>query len=142
VKIRMTSAGGLVFDGGDVLVLRRTSGEWVMPKGKVEQGELPSAAAVREVTEETGLSVAVVSPVGTTSFHYTTKDGYRIDKLVHWFIMCCLDAQPRVSLRLEPTFAVARFLPPPDALSVLTYESDQALLRQALTRPAATPSPS
>jgi len=40
VKIRDTSAGGVVVRDGEVLVLRRKTGEWVMPKGKLEPGEL------------------------------------------------------------------------------------------------------
>ena len=40
--------------GPDFLVLR-AYGNWDFPKGQVEPGEEPLAAAVREVAEETGL---------------------------------------------------------------------------------------
>lgn len=50
---------------GAVLVIRRApgvflAGRWELPGGGVESGERPEAAAVREVGEETGLSVEIV----------------------------------------------------------------------------------
>lgn len=49
-----------------VLVGRRADGIplWVFAGGKVEQGETPAAAAVRETAEETGLVVDVVAEIG------------------------------------------------------------------------------
>lgn len=49
-----------------VLLARRidNSPPWVFPGGKVEPGESPEAAAVREVMEETGLAVRVTGPIG------------------------------------------------------------------------------
>lgn len=46
-------------ESGRILVVRTTylGGEWMLPGGRVERGETPHAAAVREVREETGLAV-------------------------------------------------------------------------------------
>jgi 8-oxo-dGTP diphosphatase len=53
-------------DGNEVLLTRRrASGEWVLPGGTVEAGEPPWDAAVREVSEETGLEIEVERLVGT-----------------------------------------------------------------------------
>ena len=47
-------------DGGRFLVVRPTySQEWMMPGGRVERGETPHAAAIRETREETGLDVVL-----------------------------------------------------------------------------------
>ncbi|HEU4879502.1 MAG TPA: NUDIX domain-containing protein, partial [Gemmatimonadaceae bacterium] len=55
-----TSAGGVVFrveDGQALyLVIRDSYQNWGFPKGHIEAEEAPSAAALREVSEETGLS--------------------------------------------------------------------------------------
>lgn len=50
------AAGGIVTnpDGAVLLMFRRR--RWDLPKGKIDEGETPEQAALREVTEETGLS--------------------------------------------------------------------------------------
>lgn len=56
---RMLSAGAVVFrrDGdGHRYLLLRAYRNWDFPKGMVEEGEDPLAAAIREVREETGIA--------------------------------------------------------------------------------------
>ena len=57
-------AGAVVRDAeGRLLLVRRgrppSAGLWSVPGGRVEAGETPAQAAVREVREETGLEVNV-----------------------------------------------------------------------------------
>jgi 8-oxo-dGTP diphosphatase len=58
----------IIVDGGKVLMARRRAKEgelsWVFPGGAIEAGESPEEAAVREVSEETGLKVEAVKPLG------------------------------------------------------------------------------
>lgn len=50
---------------GDVLLChRRDMDVWNLPGGKVEEGELPSEAVIRETVEETGLDVEIIRLVG------------------------------------------------------------------------------
>ena len=58
---RIEGANVFVTDGeGRILVVKPTySREWMLPGGRVERGETPHAAAVREAREETGLEVAL-----------------------------------------------------------------------------------
>ena len=58
---RIEGANVFVTDGeGRVLAVMPTySREWMLPGGRVERGETPHAAAVREAREETGLEVAL-----------------------------------------------------------------------------------
>jgi 8-oxo-dGTP diphosphatase len=57
-----------------VLVGRRVDGipPWAFIGGKVEPGETPAEAAVREVAEETGLAVEAVEPEIGHRIHPTT----------------------------------------------------------------------
>jgi len=57
---RETSAGGVVFRAPQgeeplFLLIRDSYRNWGFPKGHLESSEMPDAAALREVKEETGL---------------------------------------------------------------------------------------
>lgn len=60
---RHFTASAFVTDGArSLLLLHRTKHLWLPPGGHVEPDEPPAAAAIREVWEETGLHVEIVSP--------------------------------------------------------------------------------
>src|SRR5687768_13117678 len=58
---RVEGANVLATDGGGrILVVKPTyTREWMLPGGRVERGETPHGAAIRETREETGLDVAL-----------------------------------------------------------------------------------
>ncbi|WP_299952228.1 NUDIX domain-containing protein [uncultured Modestobacter sp.] len=61
--------GAVVHDGrGRLLLVRRahapSAGTWSVPGGRVEPGESEVEAVVRELAEETGLTVRPVRPLG------------------------------------------------------------------------------
>ena len=59
---------------------------WSLPKGHLEEGETPEAAAVREVEEETGIRGRVLAPLGVIDFWFVVEDR-RIHKTVHHFLL-------------------------------------------------------
>lgn len=79
-------AGGAVVArrGPEVLLVHRPKyDDWSFPKGKVDPGEHVTAAAVREVAEETGLHVRLGPPL--RSQHYTVRNGQSRDKRVDYW---------------------------------------------------------
>ncbi|MBR0825936.1 NUDIX hydrolase [Bradyrhizobium manausense] len=80
------AAGGIVLRRGAApliaVVRQRKRNEWVLPKGKLDDGETPKEAAHREVLEETGHDVAVHEFVGTLAY----QSGGR-SKIVHFWRM-------------------------------------------------------
>jgi 8-oxo-dGTP diphosphatase len=57
-----------------------------MPGGKVESGEEPAAAAVREIKEELGVKVAIIKSLGVSSFDFRgtpCKYHYFSAKIIH-----------------------------------------------------------
>jgi ADP-ribose pyrophosphatase YjhB (NUDIX family) len=66
--LRPSVAAIVTDEGGHVLLQRRSdNGQWGLPGGSVEIGESVSTAIVREVREETGLTVGVERLVGVYS---------------------------------------------------------------------------
>ena len=66
VETRQVVVGAAIVRDGRVLACRRTAplevaGRWELPGGKVEPGEAPEAALVREVREELGCDIAVTA---------------------------------------------------------------------------------
>lgn len=59
---------------------------WSLPKGTPDAGETLEQTALREVTEETGLAVRIVAPVGPIEYTFVQR-GVRIQKTVHYFLM-------------------------------------------------------
>jgi 8-oxo-dGTP pyrophosphatase MutT (NUDIX family) len=105
--------------GGRCGILRRRGasppapdGEWVLPKGDIEEGESNTDAAVREVQEETGLRVAATEPLGATQYRFTNESGSLVHKTVHWFLIECEGGDPAI----EPSFRQGRFVLPEEAL--------------------------
>jgi 8-oxo-dGTP diphosphatase len=80
------AAGGIVLRSGEtplIAVVRlRKRNEWVLPKGKLDDGEAPRDAAKREVVEETGHEVSVHEFLGTLVY----ESGGR-SKVVHYWRM-------------------------------------------------------
>ena len=92
---RTLVVAGLVVRDGKVLITQRTAAQalplqWELPGGKVEPGEAPVAALVRELFEEIGITVEV-GRVWDVLFH-----AYPAFDLVMIVYACrILDGEPR-----------------------------------------------
>lgn len=69
--------------------LRAHGGQWALPGGRVDPGETPEQAALRELEEELGLALAPESVLGCLD-DYPTRSGYVITPVV----AACLAATP------------------------------------------------
>lgn len=87
------AAGGIVQnDKKEVLFIYRL-GKWDLPKGKIEKGEKEEEAALREVTEETGVTgLQLKKKIGLT-YHVYDEFGKHFLKISHWYHMTCSSKQ-------------------------------------------------
>ena len=67
----ISSARSIVFKGHSVLVLSQENGhQYILPGGRLEQGESPLEALHREILEETGWTVTNLHHIGFMHLHH------------------------------------------------------------------------
>lgn len=91
-KIQEAAGGYVLNQKGQLLVFYRR-GSWDMPKGKIDPGETPEIAAVREVQEETGLVHVELHDFLQHTWHTFEHKGQRILKKTWWYRMETSDEQ-------------------------------------------------
>jgi 8-oxo-dGTP pyrophosphatase MutT (NUDIX family) len=130
------SAGGVVFRVGAhgteiVLCGRMREGLWALPKGTPERGESIEETARREVSEETGLGVEIVSDLGTIEYGFSRPaQGVRFEKTVHHFLM-----RPNGAGRVEDhdhEYDRVEWFAAAEALRVMTHRNEASIVRRAL----------
>lgn len=98
-KHPIVGVGGVVIDGGRVLLIRRgkepLKGEWSIPGGMLELGEELVDAVRRELKEETGIEVEPLDCI--IVFDRVTKEGARVK--YHYVIIDYLCRKKRGKLR-------------------------------------------
>lgn len=88
------AAGGIVFNINHQILSIFRRGFWDLPKGKIEKGENPTDAAIREVQEETGIGeLEIIGPL-IMGYHTYRLDKKRILKPTFWLVMKTLDTGP------------------------------------------------
>ena len=81
------AAGGLVINNKNEYLFIKRFGIWDLPKGKIEEGESPEKAAIREVEEETGIENLRITGKLPASYHiYPWKNNHVLKKTL-WFKM-------------------------------------------------------
>ena len=150
--IRAYSAGGVVFrlhsDGAPakkgtagesedaqysnmsievVLVGRSHSGIWALPKGTPEAGETLEQVAVREVQEETGLKVRLITYIGSITYSFV-HDKIRFQKQVRHFLFEAIGGDTSLH---DAEYDRVEWFPISEALRRLTYQNEINILSQA-----------
>jgi 8-oxo-dGTP pyrophosphatase MutT (NUDIX family)/phosphohistidine phosphatase SixA len=123
------SAGVVVFRPGKqvLLVHRPKYDDWSFPKGKLDRGEHPTAAAVREVAEETGLHVRLGPPLSDQ--RYPVGPGM---KTVHYWIGRPIGDDDVSGYPANEEIDGVAWEPVEKATKRLSYPRDRATLREAM----------
>src|SRR6266508_3185856 len=119
---RAVSAGGVVLsepaaDAQVALIARRSAGgalQWTLPKGTQEPGESITDTALREVSEETGLKVELLSELETIDH-----------KFVHYYLMRATGGDLS---RHDSESEEARWFAVGDAGQVMAFDNERHLL--------------
>jgi 8-oxo-dGTP pyrophosphatase MutT (NUDIX family) len=128
-----TSAGGVVYriDRGQplFLLIRDSYQNWGFPKGHVEDGELPEAAALREVAEETGLDhLTIRGSIETIDWFFRFR-GQLIHKFCHFFLI--ETTASHTSPQRAEGITACKWTPYDQAQSLISYGNARDVLRRA-----------
>ena len=130
-----TSAGGVIYrwrgEVPYVLLIRDGYRHWGLPKGHLESGETPAAAALREAREETGLVDLVLGPSLQTIDWFFRARGRLIHKFCHFFLIESRTGETAPDLSEGITACV--WVPLPRALEQISYDNAREVVRRAAT---------
>lgn len=126
-------AGGLVFCGDKVLLIRNDKHEWSFPKGVSKPGERLVDVAKARVLIETGVDAKVISPCGKTSYEFfSASRGKPVHNNISWFVMTSLsdECKPNEAEGIVD----CKFFTVEDAMENVTYSQDKSLLTIAFQK--------
>ena len=130
------SAGGVVYRHGEhsieiVLCGRTAEHLWALPKGTPQRDESLQQTALREVSEETGLGVAIVGDLGTIEYGFARPaQGVRFEKTVHHYLM-----QPNgdgSTDQHDGEYDRVEWFAAEEALRIMTHRNEVQIVRRAL----------
>jgi 8-oxo-dGTP pyrophosphatase MutT (NUDIX family) len=111
-------------DGKEPQVLlvtaKRNPRNWIFPKGHIEKGETPEAAALRETKEEAGVVGKLIGPAGVLEYGFLGATA-RVD---YFLVQFKREAGPPEDGRQRTWCGLE------DALERLTYQNNRKLLRK------------
>ena len=95
LKMLLVSAVALIDRDGRVLLTQRPAGKsmaglWQFPGGKIETGETPESALIRELHEELNIdtSLSCLAPLSFASHHYDASDDQDAFHLLMMLFVC------------------------------------------------------
>jgi 8-oxo-(d)GTP phosphatase len=122
------AAGAVVLRTGKVLLVHRPAyDDWSFPKGKLDRGEQVTAAAVREVAEETGLRVRLTVPLSTQAYPTGSRT-----KFVDYWVGRVVGDHDVSGYNVNHEIDAVRWMPVEKAVKELTYKRDRHTLAEAL----------
>ena len=129
----MTACGGVVFNPENKLLMIYRNGKWDLPKGKLEEGEQPQEAAVREVQEECGVSGLNLIEQYAAIWHTYKMDGKYFLKKTIWYRMST-DYNGILKPQIEEGITDVRWMGRKEVIAATenTWTSIRELLREKM----------
>jgi 8-oxo-dGTP pyrophosphatase MutT (NUDIX family) len=136
MRRRELSAGCVVYrvndDATDVVLIQpRDRNAWALPKGLIERGESPEAAAAREAREETGLSGNLTGKIDTIRYSYTAKwenPPVQVFKIVTFYLLEFTSGDPT---KHDREVERVQWFPIEEAIRHASYKQEKDILRKA-----------
>jgi transcription antitermination protein NusB len=106
-------------------------GHWTLSKGKIEESESVEAGAIRELKEETGLTVTIEAELGMNEYVASNPELGKVRKQVHYF----LASAPYIDITLEQKGGLddAKWFKVAEILDLNFYEDILPIVTKAVT---------
>jgi 8-oxo-dGTP pyrophosphatase MutT (NUDIX family)/ribonuclease HI len=128
------SAGGVVYkkEGNKYkicLIAKKDKTIWSLPKGRVDEGEVPEETAVREVAEETGHLVRIETKIDEVNYHFFWKENETFyHKFVYFYLMPLIEENVR---ERDGEADAVIWVTPREAYRMVTYLNEKEVIRKA-----------
>ncbi len=139
--VREYTAGGVVFrrfkeepERIEILMIQDRLGRWTIPKGHVEEGEKIEQTALREVTEETGLTDFKMGEKLDKLHFFYRKEGKLIFMTTYVFLMQAVGDTDAVVPEDSEGIIDAKWFDQEEALKLIEYRDTEKLFRLALDK--------
>jgi 8-oxo-dGTP pyrophosphatase MutT (NUDIX family) len=136
-EIDQVSAGGVIFritpqNEINIALLRdQNTHNWILPKGRIEEGETLIDTSIREVKEETGLqNLKLVKKIGKTNYWFRTKKKPRFTKEVHFYLFQDNDQNDKLEFE-EDNFDKGKWFSKKEAISAISFAAQRRILNKA-----------
>ena len=126
-------AGGVVFSGEKVFLLKNDKDEWVLPKGIIKSGDYSDEVAKQKVKEETGINAEIISTAGNTNYEFFSVTRQRpVCNKITWYVMKSLD--DTYEINKDESFSEGGYFTIDEALQKITYSQDKSLINLSFSK--------
>ena len=123
-------AGGAVFYGDELFLLKNDKGEWVLPKGVIREKKTPREVALERVAAEAGIKARLLAPVGDTHYEFFSQTRKKsVCNRIHWFAMAAEHRSYRIAF--EQGFLDGDFYPLDKAMELISHAQDAEIVQRA-----------
>ncbi|HHV28392.1 NUDIX domain-containing protein [Acetivibrio mesophilus] len=122
-------AGGVVFSGDKVLLLKNERDEWVLPREVMHDGELSSEVALRKIREESGILPEIVFTAGQTNYEFSSTTCKKpFCNKTTWYIMESLNEENKIE---KSRTGFMSFVKIDEAMNLINSGYDKSLVSLA-----------